>query len=517
MQTNRTKNATRNIFWGMANNLISIILPFILRTIMIYVIGVQYVGLGSLFSSILSILNLAELGFGSALVFSMYKPIAEGDKKTICAILNFYKKCYQIIGCIVLIIGLVSMPFLEYFIKGDYPPNINLYILYAIYLFNTVISYFIFAYKKSLLTAHQRNDINSNINSVLLILQYIIQIVLLLVFKNFYLYIIVLPIMTIANNLISASIINRLFPEYVCKGKLDYDLYKSIIKKVSGIIFAKIGGTILNSVDNIVISAFLGLNILAIYSNYYYIIISLFGILAVISNAIKPVIGNCIATESVERNYKNFNKLNFMYIWIVSWWSICLLCLYQPFMVLWVGEDLMLSMIEVVLFVVFFFIQKWCDMLWIYQEGAGIWWEGKFVPLIAAIINLIINIVLVQKIGLSGVLISTIISVALVYLPGYAYILFKYYFTIEKGLYNFILRQMIYLLTTIVIGIITYMICGVIPIFGVLGLLLRGIICMLVPNLLLTTFYFNMEEFREALAMAKAIIKTFILNILKLI
>ena len=190
----RTKNGIRNIGSGIINRILLIVFPFITRTILLYSLGSEYLGLNSLFTSILTVLNLAELGFGSALVFSMYKPIAENDKKKICALLSVYKKIFVTIGILIAILGIAITPFIPKIINGDIPTNANIYILYIIYLSNTVVSYIFFAHKRALLIAYQRNDIVTNINSVISILLYCIQTVILLLYHNYYLYILFMPI-----------------------------------------------------------------------------------------------------------------------------------------------------------------------------------------------------------------------------------------------------------------------------------------------------------------------------------
>ena len=192
IEMSRTKNAARNVLFGLINKIIVLLFPFAIRAIIIQTLGSEYLGLNSLFTSILQVLNLAELGFNSAVVYSMYKPIAENDTNTICALMNLYRKIYRIIGIIVVVVGLILLPFLSYLIKGSYPTDINIYILYIIYLFNTGLTYFLFAYKSALLTAHQRSDVISNVQSIAFILQYVIQIIILLKTKNYYMFVIVL-------------------------------------------------------------------------------------------------------------------------------------------------------------------------------------------------------------------------------------------------------------------------------------------------------------------------------------
>lgn len=494
----RTKNSIRNIVYGCINKIITIILPFIVRTIMIQILGTEYLGLNSLFTSILQVLNLAELGFGNALVYSMYKPIAENDNKKICELLNYYKKCYKIIGIIVLAIGLLILLSLDKLIAGQHPENINIYYIYIIYLINTVLSYFLFAYKSSLLIANQRNDISSKINLVLMVLQNLIQIIMLLIVKNYYYYIIVLPVITILNNLTISKVVDKRYPQYKSRGSLGKEESKSIRKNVKGMFFQKIGSVVLSNVDNIVISAFLGLNILGLYNNYYYIITSLFGILSVITDSLKASVGNSIILESNEKNYNDFVKFNFLYVWIISWMSICLLCLMENFVELWLGKEYLFESYITVLFAIYFFIHKWCDMLYVYQEAKGLWWENRYIQLTAAIVNLTINLILVNVIGLPGILISTIISVLIIDDIGYAMILFKEYFNKKGEFKRYILNQIKYLIVTIIVALITFNIDSKISNVTIMNFLLKIIICLIVPNLLLLIIYRYSKEFHEA-------------------
>lgn len=506
IEGSRTKNATRNITFGVIYKVLNIIIPFITRTIMLYVLGTEFLGLNGLFSSILQVLNLAELGFSNAIIYSMYKPVAENDYKKISILLNYYKKVYKIIGIIVLILGVILLPFISYFINGTYPSGINIYIIYIITLANTCLTYFLYAYKNSLLIAGQREDILSKISAAILIIQNIVQAIVLLVFKNYYLYIIMLPICTIINNLIVSKYVDKKYPQIIkTNEKLDEENNLEIKKNIKGMFFQKIGGVVLSSVDYIVISSFLGLTILGLYSNYYYIITSLFAILTVILNSLKASVGNSIILESKEKNFNDLKKFNFIYLWIVSFCTISLLCLYQNFIHIWLGKEMMLSDTIVILFAIYFFVHKWFDMLYVYQEAKGLWWENRFVPFIAAIVNLVINIILVQYIGLSGILISTIISVLFIYDLGYMFILFKYYFN-KKQMCEWLLQQCKYLLVTIFATIITYTLCHNIGEYNFINFLLRIIICLIVPNTIFLICYYKQTEFKSLIPLLKTIL-----------
>ena len=292
MNEGRLKNSLRNVMGALINKATAIVFPFVIRTIILYYLGTEYAGLSSLFTSVLQILSLSELGIGSAIVFSMYKPVAEGNTDEINALLKLYRKFYYIIGIVILIIGIALVPFIPKLISGEYPQDINLYALYLIYLSNTVISYFLFAYKTSVLNAFQRSDIESNLTTVINIGMYILQIITLIVFRNYYLYIIWLPIATIFINVLRSYIVDKQYPEICCAGEVSSEVKHDIFKRVGALIGHQLSGTVNCSLDNIVVSAFLGLKVVAQYGNYYYIVSALSGVMQVTFNALTASIGN---------------------------------------------------------------------------------------------------------------------------------------------------------------------------------------------------------------------------------
>ncbi|MDE5754401.1 MAG: oligosaccharide flippase family protein, partial [Oscillospiraceae bacterium] len=271
MKIERTQNASRNILFGGWLKLLQIVIPFLMRTAMTYFIGIQYLGLNSLFTSVLQVLNLAELGVGSAMVYSMYKPIAEDDTKSICALMRMYQLYYRAIGLIVLALGLLLLPFIPNLIKGEIPSDINVYVLYLINLSTTVLSYWLFAYKNSLLQAHQRTDIASKVMIITNIIQYLLQFLVLWLFKSYYLYVIVILLTQALTNILTASVVTKLYPNYKPEGKLAQKEVKNINCRIRDLFTSKIGGVIINSADTVVVSAFLGLTMLAVYQNYYFI------------------------------------------------------------------------------------------------------------------------------------------------------------------------------------------------------------------------------------------------------
>ena len=494
---NRTKNAVRNIIFGFVNKIVVLLGPFIIRTVIIKQLGSEYLGLTSLFTSILQVLNLTELGFSSAVIFSMYKPIAEKDTDTICALMNLYKKIYRVIGSIILVVGVIITPFIGNFIKGTYPNDINIYILYLIYLFNTAITYFLFAYKTVLLNAHQRNDIISNVNTVVFIFQYIVQAIVLIVLKNYYVYLLITTITQILNNVICAIRADKMYPEYLPRGEVKKEIKDDIKKRVKGLLINKICYTTRNSLDSIFISSFIGLTVVTMYSNYYLVMNSIIGIIAIITTAILAGIGNSIVTETVDKNYSDMKKFNFIYMWFSGWCTVCLACLYQPFMKLWMGQEYMFEYGIVVLFCIYFYSLKMGDVRTVYSDAKGLWWENRYRAIAESIANVILNVVLGLWLGIYGIIAGTLISLLIINFGYGSQILFKYYFGKER-IRDYFTNHLIYAIITLLITIVTLWVCSFIKIEGIYELLIKGSICIIVPNILYLLVYFKTNRFKEA-------------------
>jgi len=501
---NLTKNTIRNFIWGIINKMVSLLLPFVIRIFIVNILGKEYLGLNNLFSSILNVLNLAELGVGSAMVYSMYRPIAEDDASTICTLLNLYKKTYRIIGTGIFIVGCILAPFLPYLISGE-TNGINIYLIYYIFLIDTVLSYLLFAYKSSLLTAHQRTDINSNINTVIQIVLNIFQISAIFLFKNYYLYIFLKPIFTLINNICVNIITNNIYPNYQALGTVAPNIKKDIIIKIRALIGHKIGTTVISSADSLVISAFLGLEVLAIYSNYYYIIFFVVSVSGIILNGMLAGIGNSLIVESNTHNYELFENVNFIMLWVVTWCSTCLLCLLQPFMKIWMGEDMLLSFHSLIYIIIYYYSwQMRCTGLY-FKDAAGMWREDFWKPYIAAAFNLIMNLLLVKRIGVNGVFISTIISMVFINFPWETRVLFKSLFL--RSAKRYIINQLLNIIKTLVVCFFTYYLCLMISVDNLLDLLIRFILCIFVPNLIFVLLSIKTIEFKNIINMVRSKIR----------
>ena len=425
MKIERTKNAMRNILFEGFFRLINMLLPFIMRSVILYYLGIEYLGLNGLFRSILSFLNLAEMGVGSAMVFSMYKPIAEDDTESICALMRLYRTSYRIIGLAIAVIGLLLTPFLPNLISGHIPSDMNLYILYFMNLGSTVITYWLFSYKRSLLYAHQRVDIVSKVAIPLKLVEFALKVITLAIFRNYYLYLLIQFLSYAAENLITAKQVNKLYPNYSARGDLPKEKVKEIMHRVRDLFTAKLSNVIFNSADTLVISAFIGLDFLAIYQNYFFIFTSLRTFLEVFIGAFIAGVGNSLITENIDKNYEDFERITMLFGWIMCVSSSMMLCMYQPFIEIWMGKDSLLSYSYVICFVVYFYTMGMNKIMSMLKDAAGIWHKDRFRPLVSALVNLVLNLAMIRSLGLYGVLLSSIISIVVVQLPWLFHNLFR--------------------------------------------------------------------------------------------
>lgn len=506
MGDSRTKNTSRNILAGLWNRFSTILLSFVNRTIIIYILGAEFSGLNSLFVSILGVLNIAELGIDTAIVQSMYKPIAEGDKKRICELLTLYRKSYHIVGAVIFGVGLLLIPFIPRLIHEELPISMNIYALYILYLLNSVISYFLFAYRESLLYAHQRDDISQMFRTNLLIGKNVAQAIVLLVFRQYYVYLLIEILFTILTNLWIGKVTQERYPEYQCIRGEKVKMSGDIKDQLKGLVLGNVCDRARNSLDSIILSAYLGLTVVAIYNNYYYIYSALYGVMLVICDAMSASIGNSIVTETVEKNYNNLQKFSFLMAWIAGWFSICMLCIYQPFMELWMGRELMLSNFNMILFCIYFYAINMNNIRNQYIIGTGIWWKLKYSNIAEAFGNVILNLVLGKLFGITGIILATIITIFVFNFMWRTIILFKEYF-VGMSLQEYLRNHLYWIAGVAFAAMITWNICGRIHVNTILQIIVNGVICVLVPNIILLILFWKTKQFRSA--------KQFVMNMMK--
>lgn len=502
----RSTNIKRNIIWATVNRVLTLVIQFFNRTVFIYCLGDLYLGLSGLFTSTLNFLALAELGIGSALIFSMYKPLADGDDAEVCALLNLYRRVYRIIGLSMLVIGLVLMMLLPYMIKGEVPPDANVYLLFLVYLLNTVLSYFLYAYKNSILIANQRSDLLSNISTVLVLITNTIQIVILLLFKDFLLYSLVFVLSTIANNLVINYVVNKRYPQFKCAGEVRGDQLADIKRRVFGVFLYRICYVFRDAIDAMFISAFIGLSVLGKYNNYMFVLNTITGFMVMIRTNITASIGNSLATESEDKNYADFQRSQMLYMWISIWLATCLFCLLQPFITLWVGKEYLLGQVELGLFCVYFLCYKLGDICSTYRQAAGLWWQDRFRPIVEAIAKVILNFLVISFLGVAGILANSIVCLLLINSIWASWVLYRYFFKSHRQ-FDYIWRNLYFLLITILIFILVSYLCNFIPGDGVMPFIYKCIISFTIPHLLLWLALRPLPEFKASVSMLMQVVK----------
>lgn len=497
MKIERTQNAKVNIIFGTIYKVYQIIVPFVMRTLMIYEMGMEYAGLNNLFTSIFQILNLAELGIGAALTYSMYKPIAEDNTEEICALLKLYKKCFFVIGCVVASLGILCVPFLGILVSGDIPGNLNMLILYLMYLINTVLSYWLFSYKKSLLYAHQRNDVISKVMLFTSTIQFILQAYVLVFLKNYYLYLTCSIFAQILQNIVCAMLTNKIYPKYKPKGNLDAEIIMDIKKKVQGLITNKIGGTILRSADSVVISSFLGLSILAVYQNYYFILTAIISIFSIVFESCVAGVGNSLIVETSKKNYEDLKTVTYIVGILICISSACFVALYQPFMIIWVGKKYLMEFPMVICLIIYFFLYEIDQLVGLYKDAAGIWYSDRYRTVISAISNLVLNIILVQYIGLYGILLSTILALLIIDLPWLLRNVFKTIF-LNQSLKVYIVELLKIAIYAFASSVITYVVCANIMFDGIFGLIIKLVIAVIISCGVFCIADFRSTQFQKS-------------------
>ena len=512
----RIKNTKRNILFGLLQFIVSQALPFVVRTILIYRLGAEYLGLNSLFSSILGVLSLMDFGFGTAMVYCMYKPIAEGDTEQICAQLAYYRKIYRLIGLAIMIAGLALIPFLKILIKdADMPGDLNICICYLVFLSDTVISYLLYGYLTAVPTAFQRRDILSRVSLITSFFSCAVRVIILLLSTNFYIYLLVLPVEAIVRNLIVSFVVRRRFPDIECRGSISLEQKNDLKKKVSGILINRLTNTSRNTIDSLCISAFIGLSMAGIYSNYYFVMSSILSCGIMVCHSMLASVGNSIAVENIEKNYSDMRKFDFIFMNIVSWATVCMLCLYQPFIQIWVKEEMMLGFPVVIGFCVYFYFMESGAIQWLYHQGAGLWWECRYVMVGEATANVLLNIALCKFMGVFGIVLATVLTVFVTNCVLCPRILFKQYFKNEK-LKEYWTDHICYMVTMILTAGISWGVCSSLLPRSMVGnamgssilcLVGRLVVCTVLSTLLFWLIWHKSRRFQNAINWVKRLLK----------
>lgn len=500
----RTTKSFRNILVALFGQISITLIGFIARKVFILFLNAEYLGLNGLFSSILTVLSLAELGLGPAMIFSLYKPLADKDLQVCCALMRLYQKVYRIIGSAVFIIGVCITPFITILID-NVPDNItNIHLIYVLFVINSAISYF-FSYKRSFITASQNQYVIDGTHTIMYLALNTLQIVVLALTGNYILFLVIQIMATLLENVILSFIVKKRYPWLDVKNNYEIPEKKKreINRNVKAMVLHRIGGIVTDAIDNILISKFYGLLFLGLYSNYLLVIKAIKSLIQTFFSSITANIGDFGVNKSPPESFKLYNKIQFFDFWITTFCSISLLVLIDPFIsLIWLGDDYIISFPILIVIVFNFYIDGMRKTILTFKEAFGLPWYDRYKPLVAATVNIVASLIFMKLFGVIGVFIGTTFSQLFVNVWVEAKVLFKYGFNrpLKIFLKDYLIKSNIF----ICICIFTYYISTFIE-TTISGFIIRCIICLFIPNFIIIMIYKHTEEFKYVIELIKKI------------
>lgn len=494
MSDSRIEKTKKNFIYAVILQISKLLLVFINRIIFVKILGSVYLGINGLFSNILSMLSIADLGITTAMMYSLYKPLAEHDEDKVSMYIHYFKKVYNIIALIVLVLGIILIPFLRYIV--NLPENVDhIYLYYMLLVVNTALTY-LYIYKTTLLSADQKMYIISKYDTIFQFVMFVMQIIVLVVTKSFMLYLLSNLICTLLGNVFKARETDKLYPYLKNNTNLISKKEKNeIYKNVKSLFIYKIGGVIQSNTDNILISIFAGTILVGYYSNYSTIILTVTSFISLIFNAIKASLGNYINTNDKKEQLKLFYIFENFNFWVVGFCSICFIELIPLFVRICFGEEYIMSDMVLLAAVAIFYTQNIRQTIWMYRETTGLFNKTKYISLITSSLNLLFSIILGYYYKTEGVLIATVISNMIYAWWKEPILLFKEYFNSSPKKYflNYIVR-LVFLIGILVLLEVINKIIYVDNIY--LCFITRVIVDISISTLILFTIYRKTETFK---------------------
>lgn len=504
-RVSRTENSLLNINFSLLSQIVKIIFSFTSRTIFIHVLGKEILGINGVYASILSYLALSELGIGSAVTFTLYKPIAEHNIERIKSIVHFYRRVYKIIGLIILASGVLLMPFLQIIVK-DYQLTRELYVAYVLYVFTIASSYLLFSYRQVLLVASQEKHRIEKSNIVFYILTNSIQIAFLLLTRNYLVYLIINIVLQNVQQFLIYRLVGKDYP-YTREKQIISLTHKEkmdIGKSVYSIALFKLGAVILNSTDNIIISAFIGVAVVGVYSNYHLLISTVTGFIGLIFTSLTASVGNLNVTSSSEKSEAVFKRIFVVSTIMYSAAGMILFQMLNPFINLWLGHDYLFSDFTAFFFAVDFILAGYMIPIDLFKDACGVFRVGRYRPLLTVLINIVLSIILAQSMGVAGIILATSISRLLTTFWIDSRYVYKIVF--KKSVKDYYLRFAMYFSLSIVGICVLYTISSIVRKYVDSAIVL--FIITLVYSIVLVTIYIlgvyrKRNEFCDVIEMGK--------------
>ena len=495
----RTENSIRNVIIGFALHIFTLCLSFVVKTIFIKVLGSEYLGIKDLYSNILMILSLTDLGIGNAIIFCIYKPVAEGNTKKISALMCYYKKCLNIICIIVLFVGIGFIPFLKYIVNASLSQR-ELIIYYLLFLFNTVASY-LFSYRAIIISANQEMYLQKICYSIICIIKSALEIIVILFLKSFLMYLIIDILSTLLFNITVSTVAQVRYPYIREKVNLSHKEKKEILNNIKAMLPYKIGYVILYNTDNILLSILVGTIAVGYFSNYMTIILAISEFANIVIRSLQYSVGNFNVNADSERKFKLFKKLQFLSFWIYGVTGICLYILLNDFITLWIGEKFLLSQPVILINIINYYYLGIYNIISIFRETTELFKKTKYVMLITAILNIVFSIILGSKFGLFGIILGTIISYWLTLYWYEPYCLYKIYF--KKNFKGYIITSLKQLVCLLICGLMMFVFMDYFVPSNFLLFFVKAFMCFIITNFLMFLFNIKSKDFWEIFTILK--------------
>lgn len=512
-QNSRTTNTLYNFISSLGGQMIAIVMKFVIRTVFIHTLGKEYLGIGGLFSNILSMLSLAEFGVGSAILFKLYEPIAKGDRHRITVLVKFYRDVYKAIGALILVLGLCLIPFLPVLIK-NYDSlaklQINAVLIFLLYLLQSVASYFFYAYKSAVIKANQKEFIITVVGYAFTVGSSLLQIILLYLVRSFEVYVAVMIISVIAENIVFAKIADRMYP-YINDRTQDGVSRKEVletIKDCGALFLYKLNSIVLNATDNIILSAFLGLETVALYANYYIFYTTIHRFEIKLFNSVSHSLGNLHTTRNKSHEYTIFETVMLVCALLGGIAGVGIAAVSDEFVQVWVGSDWVLPYPFAILMGWEIYTMPFKTALSKYRTTMGLFRQGKFRPLAGMLINLFVSIALVKKWGICGVLVGTIVADWTTFMWFDPMVIHKYGFENYASVLRYFKKFLVNFLTVVLTGILNIWLCrSVLAGFGWLSVIVHAALCGITVSVALLLVNIRHQESRYILTLIKRYIR----------
>jgi len=492
----RTRYTLINMMVNIGGQILSMLLNFICRMVFIRCLSAEYLGVNGLFTDVLSILSFAELGIGTAMVFSMYEPAARDDEEKLARLLNLYKWMYRAVSASVVLFGLILLPFLPYLIKGGEGIQ-NIQLIYMMYVLNSASTYLL-NYKNSIYQAYQKSYIRAGWGMVCDCIRTALQIVILLLTHNFILYLLIQFVLQFTPNIIVSRMVDKEFPYLKNYHELpEKEERNGILKNIGAMSLHKFATIIVRNTDSLIMSSFIGLTTVGLYSNYKLVLNNLNNLMGKFTTAFSGSVGNLSVLESPERLYQVYKEIDFLFFVLSAYLTGGLVMLFNPFISICFGKEYCFPMATVIVIVVEFYISRMRQGNMVFREAMGLFWYDRYKAVAEAIINLIVSLILVGPYGVTGIIGGTIISSLCTCVWAEPYIVMKYGIKNEwqtKLRAYFVEYAKRVILTTAVSALAVFWVQRF-PAGNILMFILDGMLYTVVYAAVMFAAYYKTEEF----------------------